>query len=131
MTLSRQTPHQGTVVATKDLRGGQTRKRSQEAIRQLQKATRHEMVADMADWDGDTHTVSWSAGTRGALAKRQSRCSSAWARPGACSRARARSRFWIATAGHDPAPQHLYGAGLSELDSRRGLTATDGTGARG
>jgi hypothetical protein len=45
------------VVAVKDLRGGQTKKRSQEAIRQLHKASRHEMLADMAERDGETHTA--------------------------------------------------------------------------
>jgi hypothetical protein len=45
------------VTPLAQLRGGQTKKRSQEGIRLSQKAVRHEMLADMADRDGDAHTA--------------------------------------------------------------------------
>jgi hypothetical protein len=48
---------QGTTAPIAELRGGQTKKRSQEAIRRLQKATRHDLAADIAERDGETHTA--------------------------------------------------------------------------
>jgi len=96
MTLPRQTPPQGTVVPTKDLRGGQTRKRSQEAIRQLQKATQHEKVADMADWDGDTHTVIIERGDARRAREEAEPLLERLGETGESSRARVKSRFWIA-----------------------------------
>jgi hypothetical protein len=41
----------------KELRGGQTRKRSQEAVEHLQKAARHEMVGEMFDRLDDRHSA--------------------------------------------------------------------------
>ena len=55
--MKRQAPIRGEVVPLSKLRGGQTKKRSQEAIRLSQKAVRHEMLADIADGDGETHTA--------------------------------------------------------------------------
>jgi hypothetical protein len=55
--MKRQAPIRGEVVPLSELRGGQTKKRSQEAIRLSQKAIRHEMLADIADRDGETHTA--------------------------------------------------------------------------
>jgi hypothetical protein len=50
-------PVNGTVVPLAELRGGQTKKRSQEAVRLSQKAIRHDMLAGMAERDGETHTA--------------------------------------------------------------------------
>jgi hypothetical protein len=44
-------------VPLSKLRGGQTKKRSQEAVRLSQEAIRHDMLADMAERDGETHTA--------------------------------------------------------------------------
>jgi len=55
--MTRKPPIQGEVKPLSELRGGQTKKRSQEAVRLSQKATRHEMLADIADRDGETHTA--------------------------------------------------------------------------
>jgi len=55
--VKRQAPVRGETVPLETLRGGQTKKRSQEGIRQHQKAIRHEMLADIADRDGETHTA--------------------------------------------------------------------------
>jgi hypothetical protein len=57
--VPRNPPHRvhGTTTPLAELRGGQTTKRSQEAVRRLQEAARHEMLADMAERDGETHTA--------------------------------------------------------------------------
>jgi hypothetical protein len=55
--MKRQAPIRGEAVPLSELRGGQTKKRSQEAVRQLHKAARHEMLADMAERDGETHSA--------------------------------------------------------------------------
>ena len=56
--MKRRTPPIHVEATTiKDLRGGQTRKRSQEGIRLSQKAVRHEMLAEIADREGETHTA--------------------------------------------------------------------------
>jgi hypothetical protein len=55
--MKRQAPIRGEVVPLSTVRGGQTKKRSQEAVRLSQKAIRHDMLADMAERDGETHTA--------------------------------------------------------------------------
>jgi hypothetical protein len=55
--MKHQAPITGRVTPLENLRGGQTKKRSQEAIRQHQKAVRHEMLADIADRDGERYTA--------------------------------------------------------------------------
>jgi len=55
--MTRKSSIRGEVKPLSELRGGQTKKRSQEPVRLSQKAARHEMLADIADRDGETHTA--------------------------------------------------------------------------
>jgi hypothetical protein len=53
----RKPPLVTATVPIDQLRGGQSKNRSQEAVRLSQKAMRHEMLADIADREGETHTA--------------------------------------------------------------------------
>ena len=55
--MKRRPPPVPKPTSVTELRGGQMRKRSQEALEHLRKAQRHEMLADIAERDGETHTA--------------------------------------------------------------------------
>ena len=84
--MNRKAPIRGEVKPLSELRGGQTKKRSQDAVRLSQKAVRHEMLADIADRDGETHTAILERGDAKRRAPRQSPFSSASGRLAESSR---------------------------------------------
>jgi hypothetical protein len=75
-------PTQGTVAPLDELRGGQREKRSQKAVWLHHEAVRHEMLAEIADQDGEVHTGILSAVMPSASTPRLRPCSRPSVRPG-------------------------------------------------